>query len=480
MELDPKDLLWHDRSLLAARHEKAARALVGVHRVLARSRPLGGREDEFLALYRWILEVDPGAFTRVWADPYAYFWLRVTWEALRSLQSGAALAPLAEAHLAPTDPVDLARALARHLGEFKRLAVGAALVVGCDIELDVPLRLSLPATLPGTSLVLSGNGPSGTGTLELDGLRGGSLCGRVDGVDVSLPLDDGPTQAGPLRVRHCPVVRTGGCEIRMQPLAFAISALDTGLAPADATLEMQQANRGLLEASLEIVRHHQPDTFEQIAEHVRVVAFRRRIPGSYRNNLTNADVPGAILVSAIPNPVWIAHVLVHEFHHNRLFCLEEQGPFFQDSSAAAHDAHFASPWRPDPRPLHGILHGLYVHVPVAHFWLALLEADIDEPTRSLAVDRALRSWHQNRFATGELQRHARFTPFGQRLFDQLRADVAALGVRIRALGLPDDAPAFVCRDDGSPAPRSDATHAVTVRAEIAAHLRSLERDGAPL
>jgi len=44
-------LLWDDPAPLEARHEKAARALVSVQQSLANDRPLGGEEEEFLALF---------------------------------------------------------------------------------------------------------------------------------------------------------------------------------------------------------------------------------------------------------------------------------------------------------------------------------------------------------------------------------------------------------------------------------------------
>jgi HEXXH motif-containing protein len=452
--------LWGDRSLLAARREKAARALVGIHRVLERSRPLEGREGAFLALYRQLSELPTAAFTRAWDDPFAYFWVRVAWEALRSLRSGAALAPLARAHLAlPASPDagELAAALADHLAGGWRLLLGAGVATPCDLDLAAPLALPLPAAIPGTELALyPGSGRDG-GVLEVTDVRDGRVRGRMDGAPVELSTRDARApDAAPVRVLACPVVRAFGCAVRMQPLLFLEPALDCELPASGATLELQRSSAGLLEAALEQVRRHQPATLEQIAEHVRVVAFRRPRPGSTRNNMSHPDLPGAILASAVQSPVWMAHVLVHEFHHHRLFCIEERGPLFRDPVAAVEDARFASPWRRDPRPLHGILHGLYVHVPVADFWLSLLASGPEEPSRALALDRSLRSWHQMRMAADLLTRHAELSDLGRTVLDALRDDVDAVGARIRALGLPADAPAVVCREDGTLAEAGEA------------------------
>jgi HEXXH motif-containing protein len=70
--------------------------------------------------------------------------------------------------------------------------------------------------------------------------------------------------------------------------------------------------------------------------------------------------------SALGVPGWLklAEVLVHEFAHNELSLYQESHKLFHEDPTDG----FCSPWRPDPRPLNGIVHGMYAFWHVAEFF----------------------------------------------------------------------------------------------------------------
>lgn len=73
---------------------------------------------------------------------------------------------------------------------------------------------------------------------------------------------------------------------------------------------------------------------------------------------------GAIGLSLPHDDVSMALVFAHEVQHAKLCALMDLIPLLDDR---ADDLYYA-PWRPDPRPLAGLLQGLYAHMGVTRFW----------------------------------------------------------------------------------------------------------------
>ena len=81
-----------------------------------------------------------------------------------------------------------------------------------------------------------------------------------------------------------------------------------------------------------------------------------------------------------------AEVIVHEYAHNELHLLQESDTLFEESP----QQFFYSPWRPDPRPLNGLFHGIYSFWHVAEFFRLAEECDaLAVHKTSLQTARAL-------------------------------------------------------------------------------------------
>lgn len=81
-------------------------------------------------------------------------------------------------------------------------------------------------------------------------------------------------------------------------------------------------------------------------------------------NLTSRDAFGAVYMSPPADAEALAEALVHELSHSKLNALMELVPL----CAAQPGELFYSPWKDDPRPLTGVLHGAYSFLAVADFW----------------------------------------------------------------------------------------------------------------
>jgi hypothetical protein len=81
---------------------------------------------------------------------------------------------------------------------------------------------------------------------------------------------------------------------------------------------------------------------------------------------TDAAGFGSLALTPPENPLSLAEMLVHEFHHSVLFAVGD----LAELHAADPDAVYFSPWRYDPRPIHGLLHGAYAFLGVTDYWEA--------------------------------------------------------------------------------------------------------------
>ncbi|MGW1074290.1 aKG-HExxH-type peptide beta-hydroxylase [Streptomyces sp. NPDC002537] len=84
----------------------------------------------------------------------------------------------------------------------------------------------------------------------------------------------------------------------------------------------------------------------------------RRVSATFR------AAPGAVLTTLPDSPADLAAVLVHETQHSKLSVLHDLLPLHRAGPYAA----YRVAWRPDPRPLAGVLQGTYAHLALADFW----------------------------------------------------------------------------------------------------------------
>lgn len=86
--------------------------------------------------------------------------------------------------------------------------------------------------------------------------------------------------------------------------------------------------------------------------------------GTYRS-ASARHAFGAVGAALPDDPALLGLLLVHEFQHVKLGAVLDLCDLFDAADVAPR--HYA-PWRPDPRPLEGLLQGTYAHIAVTEFW----------------------------------------------------------------------------------------------------------------
>lgn len=436
--------IWSDTAVFQARHEKSAGALIAVQGALRGGGLAAEKTSEFFRLYRFCFELPNWVFTRVWCDPRAYFWARTAYDLVGKLRQGGDLSPQARTYLAALAGESSAAWLPRHLDEFAPFALAGATLAGRELHLRRPYRVRLPFALPGTGTQLVGNA-----AVRLHGYRGGALLlSDRDGVRYALRLHSGAQAAG-IRVVEDPLLDCGANRVRLSVAPFNLPGFGFATEVLDADAAYHRRWLPLIRRAFDKVQRHHPESHAQMSESLRVVALKPLDCGSF-TNMTHSDLPGAFILSVVDDPWELADTIIHEFHHNRLFFLEEGGAFFADAAQnTASDASYYSPWRDDPRPLDGILHAVYVHLPVCDYWTRVLrDARLERATRAYALDRLSRFPAQIGMGLDQLRRHARFTRRGRELMRELERRFATLQRRLAGLPRPADVRAFQCNAQG--------------------------------
>jgi len=109
---------------------------------------------------------------------------------------------------------------------------------------------------------------------------------------------------------------------------------------------------------------------------------------------THSDAFGGFAASYMEWPASLASAILHEARHSDINALHELRPLYDDE----HRVRYFAPWKPDPRPLGAVIHGLVAFTTVAKFWnAARLDPDLEEKATAefarlrLYISRALMS-----------------------------------------------------------------------------------------
>ncbi|MDX8147355.1 HEXXH motif-containing putative peptide modification protein [Lentzea sp. BCCO 10_0061] len=244
----------------------------------------------------------------------------VAYDALKAVSAAAPkAADLVLAH--PMTGVAVSRASrATHAaspGLFTGMALATALRAGVDLHVEAPCEeLFLPT---------------------VGRVRGGAVFSVLNG---QLFVDGVP---------HAPV----------SPVRLALGPREVEL---DTDVDVARWQEVMAAGWDELALNH-PEVAEECALAVTVLS-PIPTPPSGMASATLADAFGCVYLSLPPDPRTAALTLVHELQHAKLAVLIDLFPLTE-----AHPGElFYAPWRDDPRPLVGLLHGTYAHLGVAAFW----------------------------------------------------------------------------------------------------------------
>jgi uncharacterized protein len=342
------------RPLVAAQRSKhllLVRALVDLARSAGRER--AAVEDAYASL-AGLQASAPGAVDSVLLYPAVGAW------ALRTVRL------LRQGRTAQARPERLA-AVAAAAAIRAALDTGAPAADGRECQdRPVPGAPAVEVPLSGQTLALPSLGiarlpePATTATVRPHPDGAEIVAGRGA---VVVPGDPYTDSAGWHGLRRLPV-QTDGWRIE-----FLLDDLDPyrfpGMSTADGRMSGREADRWrrrIADGWRLLVRHHRQVAAE-IAAAITVLTPLVTRDGA-QLSATSREAFGCTAMSLPPDGRSVAVTLAHEVQHAKLAALMDM---IQLAAPGAGDRFYA-PWRPDPRPLTGLLHGAYAHTGVAGFW----------------------------------------------------------------------------------------------------------------
>ncbi|MGW4498114.1 FxsB family cyclophane-forming radical SAM/SPASM peptide maturase [Micromonospora sp. NPDC004336] len=239
------------------------------------------------------------------------------------------------------------------------VAAAAAVHAGIRADLPVPVRdgrVSLP-----TLGAIAGHAERGVVRLATDDgdVRVG---GRRFDPDAGRPGDpareDDPDGWLPVRTVH-----VDGHRLLLEDTDPHRDCYDVPVEPrltgAAATAWVRRLERAVRRVGAET-----PDYAAGVRALLRaVVPLRPDAAGRFRSAAAGAAF-GAVAVTAVPDDATLAVLLVHEVQHLKLSAALDVCDLFDRDDTRT----LTVPWRDDPRPVEGALHGVYAHLAVADVW----------------------------------------------------------------------------------------------------------------
>ncbi|MFC6088477.1 aKG-HExxH-type peptide beta-hydroxylase [Saccharothrix lopnurensis] len=208
-----------------------------------------------------------------------------------------------------------------------------------------------------------------------------------------------------LRHEPLPEVRLGPAVLQVD--LWAGGGVPDGL-PVDTAPDLPRL-REQVGAAWELLARDHPAVAAEVAEVVAVLTPMPP-PPSGTSSATVADAYGCVFLSPAPDAEAVAVTLAHEVQHSKLSALMDLFALVEPDRREL----FYAPWREDPRPAAGLLHGTYAHLGVAGFWR-------DRPGAAARVEYA--RWRSAALTAAEtLLDSGALTPTGVRF----TAEVAAV------------------------------------------------------
>ncbi|MGH3867312.1 MAG: HEXXH motif domain-containing protein [Pseudonocardiaceae bacterium] len=350
--------------------------------------PLPSSEVAWELLAR-VQEKAPSALDLMLAHPYTGAWAGYTTRLLRNRITGVC-------------PIWM------HVGHLHALAAAAAIHAGLDFHTHIPLWNG-GAMLPTLGLAqLAIDSP--WSVAEVRSERGQVRVGN-DAASVQLPPAVAADAPGWWSIQRL-TMRAG-----KHVLSVHLDDLDPYRGLYEPVLPQRlgstevDAWRVLLDQAWRLIVHHLPDTADALSAGLSslvpcpVVPFR--IPSA-----STGEAFGSAIIARPPDAASLAATLIHEFQHIRLGGLLHLTRLHDEDQRE----RFYTPWRNDPRPIGGVLQGVYAFFGVTAFWRALARAGTRTPDRTAAFEFAY--WREQTWRVlCVLRDDPVLTPAGRRFVD---------------------------------------------------------------
>ncbi len=337
---------------------------------------------------------------RLMAHPHVGAWLAMCLKHVKGREQGMASRPLW---------ADLA-----HLGA---ITAAAAVMTGAETEATVPVHRG-QIFIPTFGCIDVGS-DSAWGLVTVQSLPDGALR-LTDTGQIFAPAMLGGEDSGGLDLRHLSASCNGlAVDLELDDLDPYRDCHQLGAAGRLPPGEVESWRRMLAEAWEILAIRHYHAARSVARELVTLVPLLAR--GLSGISATSRHAPGAVTLTQPRDGTRLAATLVHELQHTRLGLALELIPL----AGRPPGERLYSPWREDPRPLTGLIHGLHAATAAADFWRIEAQAGQAGPVAAFQYARVR---NQMEIALDTLSRLGSLTGAGRILVEAVK-DLAVSSAR---------------------------------------------------
>lgn len=421
------------RQLLQHKRQRNILNLLGHAAVIETELPSVAKLSGFLEYFEKFKTLKSSIVLKIWSTPAAYHWVPMNRMLLDSAIFKIASPKPLEDYLAFLKR-PLTGGLAAHLNDFGRYVLAAFLLSGKEVSFETPVRFKLPGTLPGTNLALL---LSPEDEIPSEPLRFSALTPTILEALTSLQNDmaqescsifvhESPGRPRKVIIRKMPVWKGPHGDIRVDSFEPCLTLPYVEVYPRVQEPEKYRQFFITLQRALRRLTNYDSRLVDEMSLITSsITPMNAEEDGMQMYSGTSSTMFGGYFLSATDQPLYIAEMLLHEFCHNKLRLLQEVIPMI--GTEEANLFRFYSPWRDDPRPLDGILHGLFVFSSIAGLWLKVWKAeDSSESEREMAQRRIGTLLYQLEYAIAEFCAHATLDEYGQLFLEEISRRIQAL------------------------------------------------------
>ncbi len=331
-------------------------------------------------------------------------------------------------------PAPSAVPLSVDLGHLAAIAAAAAIRSDTSFEITVAARNGV--------VMLPTLGSSAANVRPFDHMAvirraSGPVEIAIGDTTIELPTDLAQSTPGWLPLRRLKAVAAGRCaEVFLDDIDPFRDCQHLPVASRLDTAAVDAWQRAFQETWSTLVRYHPTHAETVVMSLASIVPLDAETAGGSASAAAS-NAFGAVASTLPATGQSLANTLVHELQHVKLNALLD---LFRLYEPADGELHYA-PWRTDPRPLGGLLHGTYAHLGMADFWRVQRQVAA-KAQATLAEFEFARCREQAADAARRLAGSERLTALGTRFVANMLAALKAwrgLPVRERMLKLALDA-----------------------------------------
>ncbi|HEV7398232.1 MAG TPA: HEXXH motif-containing putative peptide modification protein [Pyrinomonadaceae bacterium] len=385
-------------------------------------------------------KLPPKIVNRVLTHPLWIYWVRSTGQIICAMNAKIPVASQWRGHLHP-DTSSAAECLRSTAAMLSQLVLACHIVAGHEVEIEIQTIRDRYLALPGTGLsyVLPGGFKNDRAFVTVSGYSGSTNTfqmhlrangGFVDRVLFSLtgelvePVRDSDEEP----INWLRVVKSSGgaLEIDNRDNRYLSNWVKCEAYPEGTQVDpvpdsVVPAWCEDVPAALHVLGECLPLMQAEISSLIRSLVPVMSSNLDHSVSCSTRDFLGAVQLSAHPG-IALAEVLVHEYRHNILNAIIDVDPILDESSPRR--AAFYSPWRKDPRPLMGLIHGIYSFMEVVGFYESYLgHYGSEAPQAALAEERIVTNSYRLKIAVADFTHYAKLTRFGVELLDGIQQRV---------------------------------------------------------